>query len=71
MRRIIKNKRGFTLLEMVLVVAIIIILAGVVTFNAVGIYNSSKSGDEAIEQSKNVMTSGIQHSEQMLADHNF
>lgn len=65
------NKRGFTLIEMVLVVAIIILLAGVVTFNAIDIYRGSKSGQSDVEQSKNSMTQGIQASEQMLADHNF
>ena len=66
-----RNKRGFTLLEMVLVVAIIIILAGVLTFNAVSIYRNSQAGEEEISQSQNSMVTGIQASEQMLANHNF
>jgi len=71
MHKISKNKKGFTLLEMVLVVAIIIILAGVVTFNAVEIYRSSKAGEDEINESQNSMTQGIQASEAMLANHNF
>lgn len=66
-----RNKRGFTLLEMVLVVAIIIILAGVLTFNAVNIYRNSQAGEEEISQSQSSMITGIQASEQMLANHNF
>ena len=54
-----------------MVIAIIILLASVVTFNAVEIYNGSKSGQSDVEQSQNKMTQGIQASEQMLADHNF
>ncbi len=71
MHRISKNKKGFTLLEMVLVVAIIIMLAAVVTFNAVAIYRSSKAGEDEINESQNSMTQGIQASEAMLANHNF
>ncbi|MBQ1894465.1 MAG: type II secretion system protein [Clostridiales bacterium] len=71
MRKINKTKKGFTLIEMVMVIAIIILLASVVTFNAVEIYNGSKSGQSDVEQSQNKMTQGIQASEQMLADHNF
>lgn len=71
MRKINKTKKGFTLIEMVMVIAIIVLLASVVTFNAVEIYNGSKSGQSDVEQSQNKMTQGIQASEQMLADHNF
>ncbi len=71
MRKINKTKKGFTLIEMVMVIAIIILLASGVTFNAVEIYNGSKSGQSDVEQSQNKMTQGIQASEQMLADHNF
>lgn len=66
-----KSKKGFTLIEIVLVIAILILLASVVTFNAVAIHQKSKSNSDKVEQSCNSMTHGIQQSEQMLADHNF
>jgi len=43
MIRIYKNKRGFTLVEMILVIAIIVILASVMTIAIAGYLNNANS----------------------------
>ena len=43
MIRIYKNKRGFTLVEMILVIAIIVILASVMTIDIAGYLNNANS----------------------------
>ena len=71
MHKINKTKRGFTLLEMILVVAIIVMLAGVVTFNAISIYRSSESGANSVKSDVSTITAGIQASENKLAGYGF
>lgn len=71
MHKIIKTKKGFTLLEMILVVAIIVMLAGVVTFNAIDIYRSSEAGASSINNEVDTMKDGIAGSEQKLANLGF
>lgn len=66
-----KTKRGFTLVELVLVIAIIIILAAVLTLNISDILNTAKRGKNSITNKQSVMTQGMQASEQKLANHNF
>ena len=48
MSRIYKTKRGFTLVEMVIVIAIIVILAAVVTFSIAGYLTKGNSGSESL-----------------------
>ncbi|MBP5187027.1 MAG: prepilin-type N-terminal cleavage/methylation domain-containing protein [Clostridiales bacterium] len=48
MSRIYKTKRGFTLVEMVIVIAIIVILASVVTFSIARYINKGNSGSESL-----------------------
>ena len=43
MKKITKSRKGFTLIEMVLVIAIIVILAAVLVFGTVGYLNKSKN----------------------------
>ena len=71
MRRLQKNKRGFTLLEMILVVAIIIILAGVVAINAMDILRKSQEGESSINAEVSTMKDAFNSSEVNLRGHNF
>ncbi|MBR5976093.1 MAG: prepilin-type N-terminal cleavage/methylation domain-containing protein [Clostridiales bacterium] len=62
MKKINKNKSGFTLIEMVLVIAIIVILAVIVWFNVAEYMGKAKSATSKIEQHQsavNTVTSAI------------
>lgn len=48
MKKISKNKKGFTLVEMVIVIAIILILASVVIFSVTKFINAAKSAEKSI-----------------------
>ncbi len=48
MKKIQKNKKGFTLVEMVLVIAIIVILASVLFFSVSDYLNKAKSAKDRI-----------------------
>ena len=50
MKKIQKNKKGFTLVEMVLVIAIIVILAAVVFFTVSTYLNKAKSATQSISE---------------------
>jgi type IV pilus assembly protein PilA len=50
MRKINKSKSGFTLIEIIIVVAIIIILAGVVSLNVSGILGTTKDKNQAVSE---------------------
>ncbi len=50
MKKIQKNRKGFTLVEMVLVIAIIVILAAVVFFTVSDYLNAAKSATEKIQE---------------------
>lgn len=50
MKKIQKNKKGFTLVEMVLVIAIILILAAVVFFTVSTYLNKAKSAKQSISE---------------------
>ena len=58
MKRINKNKKGFTLVEMVLVIAIIVILAGVLVMG-IGTY---------IQRAKNAASSVASHNSEISYD---
>ncbi|MCR5592284.1 MAG: type II secretion system GspH family protein [Saccharofermentans sp.] len=48
MKKIQKTKKGFTLIEMVLVIAIIVILAAVLLMNIAGYINRSRNAASSI-----------------------
>lgn len=48
MKKISKNKKGFTLVEMVIVIAIILILASVVIFSVTKFINAAHSAEKSI-----------------------
>ena len=50
MKKIQKNRKGFTLVEMVLVIAIILILAAVVFFTVSTYLNKAKSAKQSISE---------------------
>lgn len=50
MKKIQKNRKGFTLVEMVLVIAIIVILAAVVFFSVASYINKAKSATSSIKK---------------------
>ena len=50
MKKIQKNRKGFTLVEMVLVIAIIVILAAVVFFSVANYLNKAKSATKSINE---------------------
>ncbi|MBP5187026.1 MAG: type II secretion system protein [Clostridiales bacterium] len=50
MKKIQKNKKGFTLVEMVLVIAIILILAAVIFFTVSTYLNTANSAKDSISE---------------------
>lgn len=48
MKKISKNKKGFTLVEMVIVIAIILILASVIIFSVTRFINAANSAKDSI-----------------------
>lgn len=62
MKKIQKNRKGFTLVEMVLVIAIIVILAAVVFFSVADYLNKARKATSKIEEHNsaiNVVTAAI------------
>lgn len=69
MRKIAKsNKRGFTMIELVLVVAIIVMLAAVLAINAGDIYALSHNKAEQVTDSVNNVVGGVAGSENLLSN---
>jgi len=48
MKKISKNKKGFTLVEMVIVIAIILILASVIIFSVSRFMNAARSAEKSV-----------------------
>ena len=60
------NKRGFTMIEMVLVIAIIAMLAAVLAINAGDIYAKSRNKANQATDSVNNFVGGVAGSENLL-----
>jgi len=58
MKKIQKSKKGFTLIEMVLVIAIIVILAAVLVMNIGGYLNRAKNAASSVDE-HNQSISGV------------
>ena len=74
MRKINKDyssKRAFTLLEMVLVIAIIVILASVLIFNINKIINAANDADDAVADASDKLEARIDASESILKKYSF
>ena len=57
MKKILKNKKGFTLVEMVIVIAIILILAAVVFFGVQRFLDAADATADTLEERNNEVTS--------------
>lgn len=71
MRIISKNKRAFTLIEIILVVTIIVILAGVLVLNVAPYINKSHDASDAVNSDVSTMAQGAAASEAKLASFGF
>ena len=74
MRRL--NKRhiindGFSLLEMIVVVAIIVIIASVVGVGIAGMIRTAKKADEAVKDSSLSLNESINNGESSLSKYSF
>jgi prepilin-type N-terminal cleavage/methylation domain-containing protein len=68
-RHIIKG--GFSLLEMILVIAIIVILAGVVGVGIAGLIRTAKKADSAVMDSSLSLNASINAGESSLSKYSF
>lgn len=59
MRKLSKSKKGFTLIEMVLVIAIIVILAAVLIMNVGTYLEKSKSAASSVESHNDAISEVI------------
>ena len=66
-----KSKRAFTLLEMIIVVAIIVILASVLIFNVNEIINAANDADDAVADASDKLVARIDASESILRKYSF
>lgn len=71
MKRICKNKVGFTLIEIILVIAIIVILASVIGLDATGLLDSGDKARSSVSKQVTSMQSGIQAREDKLEGYGF
>ena len=74
MRRLYKrhsSKGGFSLLEVLIVVAIIVILAGVVGVGVAGLIRTAKRTDQAVKDSSISLNASINQGESSLSKYNF
>jgi len=58
MKKIQKNRKGFTLVEMVLVIAIIVILAAVVFFTVADYLNAAKGATKKLSEHNSAIGEG-------------
>lgn len=74
MRRIHKTQRskgGFSLLEVLIVVAIIVILAGVVGVGVAGLIRTANKADSAVKDSSESLNASINSGESSLSMFSF
>ena len=71
MKRISKSKKGFTLTELVLVVAIILILASAFAIGIAQYIDVSNAAADDVEQSVDVLSNNISTKESKLAGYGF
>jgi type IV pilus assembly protein PilA len=67
MKKIQKSKRGFTLIEMIIVIAIIVILASVLFFSVTAYLDRAKGAAEKIETHNAAITQIAEEVDDYLA----
>ena len=74
MRRLSKSKknfRGFSLVEMLIVVGIIMILAGVIALGVNDVMNPAKRAQSSVKAEANKVSNSVSLSESVLAGYGF
>ena len=74
MRRLYKihsSKGGFSLLEMIIVIAIIVILAGVVGVGIAGLIRTANRSNDAVKESSESLNASISLGESKLSLYSF
>lgn len=74
MRRLYKrhsSKGGFSLLEMIIVIAIIVILAGVVGVGIAGLIRTANRSNDAVKESSESLNASISMGESKLSQYSF
>ena len=74
MRRLNKrlsSKGGFSLLEMIIVIAIIVILAGVVGVGIAGLIRTANRSNDAVKESSESLNASISMAESKLSMYSF
>ncbi len=71
MRRLSKNKKGFTMVEILMVIAIIIILAAAVGISANDILNNAHSGQSSVSARMVSERQGVSAQESKLQEYGF
>ncbi len=74
MRRLYKrhsSKGGFSLLEMIIVIAIIVILAGVVGVGIAGLIRTANRSNDAVKESSESLNASISMGESKLSLYSF
>ena len=66
MKKIMKSKKGFTLVEMVIVIAIIVILASVIIFAVARYLNAADAAADSVKENVSNIESAIDHAENRL-----
>ena len=69
--KVCRLKSAFTLLEMVLVVAVIIILASVLIIGVTQFFNAANNASNEVANESSALESNIDKSERYLQDFNF
>ena len=71
MKKSIKSKKGFTLTEMILVVAVIVIMAGVLIISAGELLSRTKNKSDDIENSRMSISASVSVNDARLAAEGF